>query len=160
MYVIAREKKFDPALQWSLPDRVFFACGACQVLAFVAMRSYRGVGFQSYWLRPAEGYRGNHVIVSDGEWAFDYHGWSRVRRLLDHTARKAGRWWPGWSCTMIRVEAEVLVSEPRSKAMGLHLREPGQFLFDALPRASAFLALRPPPPAIEAKLSGIAHISG
>jgi len=145
MYVIAREKKLDPARQWALPDRVFFACGACQVLAFVALQTWREADLRPFWVRPAAGFRGNHIIVTDGEWAFDYHGWSRLPRLLDHAARKAGRWWPGWSCEVVPIAAEALVSEPRSIAIGLHLREPGQFFRDPLPRAAAFTATRPPP---------------
>ena len=145
MYVIDRAKKGDLWRHWSLPDRVFFACGACQVLAYVAEESFRDAGFQPYWLRPAIGYRGNHIILSDGRYAFDYHGWTRLDRLLDHAFRKANRWWPGWSCEVLPIAPDVLISEPNSKAIGLHLREPGQFLHNALPRARKFLAARPPP---------------
>jgi len=145
VYVIDRAKKTDIVRQWSLPDRVFFACGACQVLAHVGEAVLRDDGFRAYWLRPAAGYRGNHIILSDGRQAFDYHGWTRLDRLLDHAHRKANRWWPGWSCQMLPIAAEVLISEPKSKAIGLHLREPGQFLHNALPRARTFLAAHPRP---------------
>lgn len=41
---------------------------------------------------------------------------------------------------------DVLVSEPKARRYdGLRLREPGQFLHDALPRARAFLDRFPPP---------------
>jgi hypothetical protein len=153
MYVVDRAKKTDIARQWALPDRVFFAAGACQVLAYVAEQRYRDAGFRAYWLRPAAGFRGNHIIVSDGRHAFDYHGWSNLGRLLDHARRKANRWWPGWSCELIPIEPEVLVSEPRSIAIGLRLREPGQFLHDALPRARAFLAVRQPPAKVMAPVN-------
>jgi hypothetical protein len=125
---------------------VFFACGACQVLAHVVCSTYGHAGLRPYWIRPAEGFRGNHIIASDGEWAFDYHGWSRLERLLDHISRKAQRWWPGWSYTIRPLDdPSILISEERSKAMGLHLREPRQFLLDATPRAIAFLQARPAP---------------
>jgi hypothetical protein len=43
--------------------------------------------------------------------------------------------------------SNVLVSEARSRTYdGLWLREPGQFLHNALPRAQAFLDRFPPPP--------------
>jgi hypothetical protein len=148
MYVIDRAKKGDAARQWALPDRVFFACGACQVLAYVAEESFRQAGFRTYWLRPAANFRGNHIILSDGRYAFDYHGWSKLGHLLEHAVRKANRWWPGWSCEMLPVAPDILISEAKSKAMGLQMREPGQFLHDALPRARAFLAARPPPPEV------------
>jgi len=131
--------------QWSLPDRVFFACGACQVLAYVALESYGDAGFNAYWIRPAPGFRGNHVIISNRSIAFDYHGWSRIDRLLSHTEAKAARWWPGWNFELIEIASDVLVSEAKSAAIGCRMREPGQFLHNALPRASAFLANHPPP---------------
>jgi hypothetical protein len=156
MYVIDRAKKLDPVINWSLPDRVFFACGACQVLAYVAVQTYGAVGFRPLWIRPKPGFRGNHIIVSDGVSAFDYHGWSSFDRLLEHTHTKAGRWWPGWTSELIEVSAEVLISEEKSKAIGCHMREPGQFLHNALPRASAFLAARTPPAPVSDRLAAFA----
>jgi len=158
MYVIDRAKKIDPAIQWSLPDRVFFACGACQVLAYAAVQSYGAIGFRPYWIRPRPGFRGNHIIASDGVFAFDYHGWSSFDRLLEHTQTKAERWWPGWSSELIEIAPEVLISEEKSKAIGCHMREPGQFLHNALPRASAFLAGRAPPLAVSDRLA--ARVAG
>ncbi len=152
MYVIEARKKLDPFLQWALPDRVFFAAGACQVLAYAACRAHGDAGFRPYWVRPAAGFRGNHIVVTDGDWAFDYHGWSKLGRLLGHMERKARRWWPGWSCTMTAVDAEDLISETRSTAMGIRLREPGQFLHDAMPRAERFVAAHPAPAAVQARL--------
>ena len=79
--------------------------------------------------------------LSNGATAFDYHGYSDVRKLMWHTQTKASRWWPGWTNELIALPPDVLVSEPKSKQYdGLWLREPGQFLHDALPRARAFLA--------------------
>ena len=152
MYVIDRAKKIDVVVQWALPDRIFFACGACQVLAYAAVQAYGEAGFRSYWIRPAPGFRGNHIVASDGVAAFDYHGWSSLARLLDHTEAKARRRWPGWSFDLVDIAPEVLISEDLSRAAGCHMREPGQFLHDALPRAAAFLAARPPPPGMISRL--------
>ena len=56
-----------------------------------------------------------------------------TRRLRQH--------WPGWNATLVPLPAAVLVSEALSRTYdGLWLREPGQFLHDALPRARAYLA--------------------
>jgi hypothetical protein len=66
--------------------------------------------------------------------------------LLAHERCKANRWWPGWSCQLVPLPAEVLVSEAKSRTYdGLWLREPKQFLHDALPRARAFLDRFPGP---------------
>jgi hypothetical protein len=146
MYVIDPAIKADPARQWGLPDRVFFAAGACQVLAYAALKRYGPLGFKSYWIRPAPDYRGNHIVIHDGESAFDYHGWSQLSGLLDHMARKARRWWPGWTCELIEIAPEALISEQKSAALGCRMREPDQFLNDAMPRAEAFVAVRPRPP--------------
>src|SRR5262249_51250149 len=32
--------KRDPIKRWALPDRVFFACGACHILAYAFLRTY------------------------------------------------------------------------------------------------------------------------
>ena len=57
-----------------------------------------------------------------------------------HSFRQAQRFFPGWSATLIDLPADVLVSEAKSREIeGLWLREPQQFLHDALPRARAFL---------------------
>ncbi len=161
MYVIDPIKKTDPLLNWSLPDRVFFACGACQVLAYAVLRSYPNAGFHPYWIRPARGFRGNHIVVSNGSLAFDYHGWSKLDRLLSHVETKAERWWPGWRFDLVEIEPDVLVSEVKSAAIGCRMREPGQFLHDALPRAYAFLEKRPlPSGALSTGSPGVAVASG
>jgi hypothetical protein len=141
MYIVDQAIKNDPARRWALPDRVFFACGACHILAFAFLERYPGAGYKPIWIKPRAGYIGNHIVASDGEAAFDYHGYSRLAALLAHTQAKAGRWWPGWSADLVDLPTDVLVSEQKSRTYdGLWLREPRQFLHDALPRAHAFLA--------------------
>ncbi|MGZ5792896.1 MAG: hypothetical protein ACXWI7_11805, partial [Croceibacterium sp.] len=69
-----------------------------------------------------------------------YHGFSDWRTLLDHMHRKAVRWWPGWEADLIELSADALISEAKSRTYdGLWLRQPDQFLHDALPRAKRFL---------------------
>jgi hypothetical protein len=60
--------------------------------------------------------------------------------LLSFAFRRARRFFPGWDATLVDLPTEVLISEQRSRQIeGLWLREPGQFLHDAMPRAQAFL---------------------
>lgn len=128
-----------------MPDRVFFANGACHILAYAFLTRYPGTG-RAIWFRPRAGV-GNHIFVDGGEWAFDYHGYSERGRFLAHSAARAKRVWPGWDADLIELPLDVLVSEAKSKTYdGLWLREPGQFLHDALPRAYAYLDRRPRPP--------------
>lgn len=147
MYVLRPGVKEDPVRRWALPERVFFACGACHILAYAFLKAYPDSGFAACWIKPAAGFTGNHILVVRGDLAFDYHGYTNWTALLRHTHAKANRWWPGWSCQLIALPADVLVSEAKSREYnGLWLREPGQFLHDALPRAVRFLQHFPGPP--------------
>ena len=86
------------------------------------------------------GFIGNHIYVTDGINAFDYHGLTTERRLLAFGFKRGRRFFPGWDATLVDLPAEVLVSEQRSRQIeGLWLREPNQFLHDALPRARELL---------------------
>jgi hypothetical protein len=132
--------KDDAVRRWHRPDRQFFANGACQVLAYAFLEKYSGVGFSARWIKPAAGYSGNHIFVTDGRNAFDYHGLTTEERLLSLCFRRARRFYSGWNATLVDLSTDVLISEQRSRRIeGLWLREPQQFLHDALPRARAFL---------------------
>jgi hypothetical protein len=111
MYVIPGTIKRDPVLRWNLPDRVFFACGACQVLAWAFMDRYPDQGFRAVWVRPVARFTGNHIVAVRGDAAFDYHGWSDWPVLMAHMREKVGRWWPGWDHTLVDLPADVLVSQ-------------------------------------------------
>ena len=132
--------KNDPVRRWHRPDRHFFANGACQVLAFAFLERYPDMGFHARWIKPAPGFTGSHIYVTDGIYAFDYHDLTTEQRLLAFGFERARRFFPGWEATLVDLPTDVLVSEQRSRQIeGLWLREPGQFLHDALPRARAFL---------------------
>lgn len=132
--------KDDPARRWHRPDRHFFANGACQVLAYAFLERYSDFGFRTRWIKPAQGYTGNHIFVTDGTAAFDYHGLTTEAQLLSLGFRRARRFFPGWDATLVDLPTDVLISEQRSRQIeGLWLREPKQFLHDAMPRARAFL---------------------
>lgn len=138
--------KRDMGMRWALPDRVFFACGACHILAYAFMERYGEKGTKALWIKPAEGYTGNHIFAVSGERAFDYHGFSDRERLLVHYWKRAQQTYPGWDATVVELPADVLISERKSRSYGgLWLREPKQFAQDALPRARAFLARFPNP---------------
>jgi hypothetical protein len=134
------DTKSDPVRRWKLPDRVFFAAGACHILAYAFLERFPERGGKAIWLRPLDGSPTNHIFVDLGDTAFDFHGYVEKRQLLEHFARRARLISPDWSAEEIELPRDFLVSEAKSKTVpGLWLREPGQFLFDALPRARAFL---------------------
>ncbi len=139
MYITALPRT-DLKGKWHLPDRIFFACGACHILAYAFLAKYKTYDARAMWLKPSNGYIGNHIFVHGADYIFDYHGYSEPERYLHHTYRKAQRWWPGWEASLIELPADVLISEARSRTYeGLGLREPRQFWQNALPRAAAFL---------------------
>jgi hypothetical protein len=146
-------RKDDQAMRWALPDRVFFACGACHILAYAFLERHGELGRKAMWLKPAPGFSGNHIFVDSGEWVFDYHGYTDRARFLAHTTGKARRWWPGWQAMLIELPPDVLISEGKSRSYdGLWLREPRQFLHDAMPRARSYLYRFPGPPPQSAPL--------
>ena len=138
--------KRDAQKRWALPERVFFACGACHILTYAFLTRYGDAGYEALWLKPDSSFTGNHIVAVRAGTVFDYHGFSDWERYREHTWRRAAQWWPGWNATLVRLPASVLVSEEQSKTYdGLWLREPGQFLYDALPRAYRYLDRFPPP---------------
>jgi hypothetical protein len=85
------------------------------------------------------------VFINGGEWVFDYHGYSAKPRFLAHIWRGARQRWPGWDGMLVELPPDVLISEQKSRTYdGLWLREPGQFLHDAMPRAGVPGSLRVP----------------
>ena len=40
-------RKSDAVMRWALPDRVFFACGACHILAYAFLRRWGQAGQQA-----------------------------------------------------------------------------------------------------------------
>jgi Phosphotransferase enzyme family len=86
MYILAPGIKGNAVRQWSLPDRVFFASGACHILAYAFLNAYPNCSFAPIWIKPARGFTGNHIVVVRGDIAFDYHGyssWSRILALIE-----------------------------------------------------------------------------
>src|SRR5436305_2051689 len=55
-------RKSNAETRWALPGRVFFACGACHILAYAFLQRWGGPGMQAVWIKPAPGHIGNHVL--------------------------------------------------------------------------------------------------
>lgn len=127
-------------MRWALPDRVFFACGACHILAYAFLERYGDLGAKAFWIKPRAGHTGNHIFVALDAKAFDYHGLSDRERLIGHYWKRARHIYPDWDATLQELPGDVLISERKSRSyQGLWLREPNQFAQDALPRARTYL---------------------
>ncbi|USG60957.1 hypothetical protein NBZ79_17505 [Sneathiella marina] len=146
MYILRTQncRKKDLEKRWALPDRVFFACGACQVLAHVFMEKNAPADAQAIWIKPSAGHTGNHIIVSFADRVFDYHGYTEKNRFLAHYWKRARQVYPGWDAELVDITQDALTTEgPSAIYDGLWLRAPHQFFKNPLPRAEAFLAKVP-----------------
>jgi hypothetical protein len=117
---------------------VFFGHGACHILAGVYLSDPPLNGFYAERIVPGNGYSGAHVFVTDGQVAFDYHGYSlRQRLLLHHTQGWASCSGPGWNCRIEQVDFDLLEQKELNarKMLG-----PDQYHADPRLRAKAFMA--------------------
>lgn len=129
--------KADLMRSWHRPDRSFFASGACHILAHIFLQQYPDSGYHAINIRPHPNFRGGHIIVSDGNTVFDYHGYSDHDRFMAHYFAKIRRYFPGWQADLIPIHESLVDS---SFCAQLLLRTPPQYLHDPMPRARAFLA--------------------
>lgn len=129
--------KRDPVRRWALPDRVFFGHGACHILAGVYLEDALLAGYAAERIVPADGLPGNHIYVTDGTIAFDYHGYSLRARLLAHHGAAWARDHPGWMACIEAVDFALL------DTMALNARKmlgPDQYHGDPRARARRRLA--------------------
>jgi len=145
MIFIDKKTKQDPIARWNLPDETFFAAGACQVLAYAFIERFSAFGFYPLWIRPVEGFRGNHIVCSNWEFVFDYQGiqeyavfFTQLEMEMKQRALSDPSF-EGWTHDLVAFPAEYLISEEKSKGYGLWLRQPDQFLHDAMPRAQRYV---------------------
>lgn len=75
-------ERTDQLASWQRPDQAFFAAGACHILAFAFLEAFPGLGFTPVALWADDALYPHHVYVTDGEWAFDFAGWTRQAELL------------------------------------------------------------------------------
>ena len=136
MYVLKPGIKRDPERRWKLPDRIFFGHGACAMLAGAYLAEPPLSGFRAERIVPDGGDPGNHIYVTDGDIAFDYHGYSVRGRLLDHHRKGWSRLHPGWDCAIETIDFDLLSTAElnRRKMLG-----PDQYLRDPVARARRFI---------------------
>lgn len=136
MYVLKPGIKKDLPRQWALPDRIFFGYGACHILAGVYLLRPPFSGFYAERIVPIGDLPGNHVYVTNGAIAFDYHGYSCRTRLLDHHGRAWASRYSGWHCVIEKVDFDLLDTQALNARK---MRGPDQYLHDAIPRARRFV---------------------
>ncbi len=136
MYVLKPGIKRHPEKRWALPDRIFFGYGACAILAGVFLDQPPLAGFHAERIIPIEGFHGNHIYVTNGTVAFDFHGYSCREHLLAHHRKGWSAHSPGWDGRIERVRFDLL----DTAALNLHkMLGPDQYLHDPIPRARRFI---------------------
>ena len=128
--------KNDPERRWALPDRIFFGHGACHILAGIYLSRPPLPGFRAERIIPSNAFAGNHIYVTNGDIAFDHHGYCALERLLAHHRRCWSTRIEGWDCTVETVDFDLLsTAELNARKM----RGPDQHLLDPRPRAQRFI---------------------
>ena len=90
------EEKADQMLSWVRSDKAFFASGACHILAFTFKSLHKGRNLRLVYIKPKGNLSGNHVYVLDGDWAFDFNGWTKEKELLGITEIACRKVFPDW----------------------------------------------------------------
>lgn len=138
MYRMKPGVKKDPERRWGLPDRVFFGNGACHILAGVYLAQSPLPAFFAERIVPGDGFAGNHIYVTNGTIAFDYHGYSIRNRLVSYyTNNWAGEYAEGWNCRLERVDFDLLSTVDLNKRKMLG---PDQYRSDPIERAMNYIA--------------------
>jgi hypothetical protein len=122
---------------WSLPDRIFFGYGACHILAGAYLERPPLKGFYAEHIKPSEGFWGNHIYVTDGEVAFDFHGYSARKNLLSHHSKGWSARYSDWGCMIESVTFDLLSTAELNQRK---MRGPDQYLLDPVMRAREFIA--------------------
>jgi hypothetical protein len=108
MYVLKHGIKKDLERRWALPDRIFFGYGACAILAGAFLKEAPLDGFYAERFVPTESFSGNHIYVTNGIIAFDYHGYSGRERLLEHHRKGWASHSDGWQCAIEKADFDLL----------------------------------------------------
>lgn len=137
MYWLKPGIKKDLEKRWRLPDRIFFGRGACHILAGVYLDDPPLSGFRAQRIVPGDGFAGNHIFLTDGIVAFDFHGYSIRDRLLAQHWRGWRKRYPGWSGEVEGVDFPLLDTAALNarKMLG-----PNQYGYDPVARAKRLLA--------------------
>ncbi|GAB2458065.1 hypothetical protein [Jatrophihabitans fulvus] len=127
-------ERTDQEVSWQRSDRAFFAAGACHILAYTFLERPEAEGFGVVGLhRPGAPYL-EHVYATDGEWAFDYCGWTREAELIEATLEFETATDPGHRFERVEIDGSLDVL-----CMTYRHRSPVEYLHDPRPRARAFI---------------------
>lgn len=129
-------ERADQMLSWNRDDIRFFAAGACHILAFAFLDVYPSSGFRTVGVWARGQADPMHVYVTDGQWAFDFDGWTAADELLAVTRLTE----PDADYRQESIEADL-----PTFCREHHHRDRPYFAFDPWERALRYIARFPPP---------------
>ena len=103
-YMRTPEESRDVLLSWRREDMVFFAAGACHILAHMFLLLNPNEDFDLIYTKPVNKQPGNHMYESGGTWAFDFNRWSLEKDLLKVNETFAKDRYPNWNYERIVIE--------------------------------------------------------
>ena len=103
-YMRTPEESCDVFLSWRREDMVFFAAGACHILAHMFLSLHPNEGSDLIYTKPVNKQPGNHMYVSGGTWAFDFNRWSLEKDLLKVNETFAKDRYPNWNYERIVIK--------------------------------------------------------
>ena len=103
-YMRTPEGSSDVFLSWRREDMVFFAAGACHILAHMFLLHNPNEDFDLIYAKPVNKQPGNHMYVSGRTWAFDFNRWSLEKDLLKVNETFAKDRYPNWNYECIVIE--------------------------------------------------------
>lgn len=137
-YLRSPAERADPKLAWKRSDRAFFAAGACHILAFRFAQTNPERALTLVHLHPRRGFPGDHVWVRDGDWAFDFAGWTPEITLVERTTDAYTKLFPGWE-----FDLQVIADDLDAWCAATNHRGPTQFPELPWDRADRYLAELP-----------------
>ena len=103
-YMRTPEESRDVLLSWLREYMVFFAAGACHILAHMFLLHNLNEDFDLIYAKPVNKQPGNHMYVSGRTWAFDFNRWSLEKDLLKVNETFAKDRYPKWNYERIVIE--------------------------------------------------------
>ncbi len=140
-YIRTSAERADPFLSWKRSDEAFFASGACHILAHLYWQMHQAEGWRRMFIQPTGDRPGSHVYATNGEWVFDYNGYTPEREYLDKYRASWLERDPEWDCTV----TEITMGLEEFCAQNYH-RPPSHYAYLPWERAYAFINKFPDTP--------------
>lgn len=135
-FVLDSGIKKDPVKRWNLPDEIFFGHGACPILAGLFLQRFSSYGFKPVKISPKKDYTGNHIYVTNGKYAFDYHGLSLESTLKKEYFKAYRDRYSSWDAKFEEITYSLLDTASLNKRKMLG---PDQYLHNPLERGVKFI---------------------